>query len=169
MNGTGVRTASPWPLFLAVAGSVLVADQLTKLWAVAALEDGPVAVVGSLQFNLVRNEASAFSLGGGEWWGPLVSGVALVVVGILVWMARSATSRLLIVGLGLVVGGAVGNLIDRAARSRRGFMGGGVVDFVDLGWWPVFNIADAAITVGVIIVVGVTLLRGGRSSPAATG
>ncbi len=63
---------------------------------------------------------------------------------------RNARSRLMAVALGLVVGGAFGNLIDRAFREGAGFLGGGVVDFVDLQWWPVFNLADAAIVVGAI-------------------
>ena len=59
------------------------------------------------------------------------------------------------VALGLVVGGAFGNLIDRASREGDGFLGGGVVDFVDLQWWPVFNVADSAIVVGALLLFAV--------------
>jgi signal peptidase II len=58
------------------------------------------------------------------------------------------------VAIGLVFGGALGNLIDRAFREGDGFLGGGVVDFIDLQWWPVFNIADAAIVVGALLLFG---------------
>lgn len=160
---------SHWGLLAPVAVVVIVVDQVTKVWAVAALADGPIQLVGSLQLNLVRNYASAFSIGGGSGWGPLVSVIAVGVVVALLWMARSGTSKLGAVSIGLVAGGAFGNLIDRAVRSDRGFLGGGVVDFVDVGWWPVFNVADAAIVVGVVTLVGVSLFGSGNHTgdPAA--
>jgi signal peptidase II len=141
-----------------VAAAVVVIDQLTKWWAVERLSDGRVELIGSLQLNLVRNYGSAFSIGGGSGWGGLVSILGLGIIVGLLWFARSMTTRLGLVALGLVIGGAVGNLIDRAARSDRGFMGGGVVDFVDLQWWPVFNVADAAVVIGVVILLVVTLV-----------
>ncbi len=61
-------------------------------------------------------------------------------------------SKSVVVAVGLVVGGAIGNLIDRAFRTDTGFLKGGVVDFIDLQWWPVFNIADAAIVVGGVMM-----------------
>jgi signal peptidase II len=142
-----------------------VIDQLTKWWAVERLSDGRVELIGSLQLNLVRNYGSAFSIGGGSGWGGLVSILGLGIIVGLLWFARSMTTRLGLVALGLVIGGAVGNLIDRAARSDRGFMGGGVVDFVDLQWWPVFNVADAAVVIGVVTLLVVTLV-GDQSLPS---
>ena len=112
------------------------------------------------------NEASAFSIGGGSAWGPLVSVVGLMLIAGLLWYLRSLPGRLPVVAVGLIIGGAVGNLIDRAARSDRGFMGGGVVDFVDLQWWPVFNVADAAVVVGVLLLIGVTLFGGSSGTRA---
>jgi signal peptidase II len=156
------RQPPPWPWVLGVAVAVIVIDQITKWWAIERLSDGPIAVVGSLRLRLVFNEASAFSIGGGAAWGPFVTVVGLVVIVGLLWFVRATPGRLPAVAAGLVVGGAVGNLIDRAARSDRGFMGGGVVDFVDLGWWPVFNVADAAVVVGVVLLLGVTLFGGGE-------
>jgi len=153
-----VRGGSPWLLLFGVAAAVVVIDQLTKWWAVERLSDGRVELIGSLQLNLVRNYGSAFSIGGGSGWGGLVSILGLGIIVGLLWFARSMTTRLGLVALGLVIGGAVGNLIDRAARSDRGFMGGGVVDFVDLQWWPVFNVADAAVVIGVVILLVVTLV-----------
>lgn len=158
MTDSGAKGRTPWLLLGGVAVTVIVIDQLTKWWAVESLGDRDVEIIGSLQLNLVRNFGSAFSIGGGSGWGALVSILGLVIIVGLLWFARSTSSRVATVALGLVIGGAIGNLIDRAARSDRGFMGGGVVDFVDLQWWPVFNVADAAVVVGVIMLVVVTLV-----------
>ena len=71
--------------------------------------------------------------------------MALVIVAVLVRMGLTAeTPRRSAVGSGVVLGGALGNLIDRALRDGHGFLGGRVVDFIDLQWWPVFNVADAS-------------------------
>ena len=148
--GHGERRAR-WPLLLGVAAAVLVADQLTKAWAVDALADGhTIDLVGSLRLRLTINYGSAFSLANGR--GPLISLLALVVVAVLLRTGRHATRPAMAVSLGLVLGGAFGNLVDRAFRAGDGFLGGGVVDFVDLQWWPVFNVADAAIVVGAILL-----------------
>jgi signal peptidase II len=148
-----------------VALVVIAIDQLTKWWAVERLSDGNIDVIWTLRLSLVRNEASAFSIGGGSWWGPLVSLLALVVIVVLVWQARSATSRWTAVAAGLVAGGAIGNVIDRAARSDRGFLRGGVVDFVDFQWWPVFNVADVAVVVGVLLLFATSLGMGSPTRP----
>lgn len=140
-----------WPLLLSVAAAALALDQLTKAWAVARLGDGEIIdLVGSLRFRLTMNFGSAFSLADGR--GPLISLLALVVVAVLLRTGRHATRPTMAVALGLVLGGAIGNLIDRAFREGDGFLGGGVVDFVDLQWWPVFNVADSAIVVGAILL-----------------
>lgn len=140
-----------WSLLLGVAALVLAVDQLTKAWAVAALGDGRIIdLVGSLRLRLTVNYGSAFSLADGR--GPLISLLALAVVAVLLRTGRHATQSSMAVALGLVVGGAFGNLIDRALRAGDGFLGGGVVDFVDLQWWPVFNAADAAIVVGAALL-----------------
>jgi signal peptidase II len=82
--------------------------------------------------------------------------LALGVVGFLLWQGRTTTSRAGAVALGLILGGALGNLADRAFRGD-GFFDGGVVDFLDLQWWPVFNVADTCVVVGGILLVVVTL------------
>lgn len=151
------------PLLVGVAAAVLLLDQLSKLWAVDALGGGrTIDLVWTLRFNLVTNPGSAFSIGGGTWWGPFVTVVALVVVGLLVWHARVLASRVAVVAAGAVVGGAVGNLIDRAVRDNprdpdAGFLGGAVIDFIDLQWWPVFNIADMAVVLGGLTLLVVSL------------
>jgi signal peptidase II len=99
----------------------------------------------------VRNAGAAFSTGRGL--GPLLGVLAVIVVVVLVRYGRMVGTGPTAVGLGLVLGGAVGNLIDRAFRDGSGgFLGGHVVDFVDLQWWPVWNIADAAIVCGAILL-----------------
>ena len=109
-----------------------------------------IDLVGSLRLSLTVNYGSAFSLANGR--GPLISLLALVIVAVLLRSGRNATRPAMAVAIGLVLGGAIGNLLDRAFRAGDGFLGGGVVDFVDLQWWPVFNVADAAIVVGAVLL-----------------
>lgn len=149
------RTAAR--LVLWVAAAVVLVDQLTKIWAVAALEDGPIHLFWTLDLRLTRNTGVAFSSGEGFGW--LFGFVAVVVVVVLVRFRRRITSRAAAVALGAVLGGAVGNVIDRVVRGDR-WMRGGVVDFVDLNWWPIFNVADAAITLGVIGLLFTMTARG---------
>jgi signal peptidase II len=130
--------------------AVVVADQLTKAWALAALEDGPIRLIGPVRFALTYNSAAAFGLGGG--FVPFLAVGALVLVIVLVARGDVTRSPLLAAAAGLVVGGAFGNLADRLFRSP-GLLRGAVVDFVDLRWWPVFNLADAAITCGCVALV----------------
>jgi signal peptidase II len=139
-----------WPLLLGVAAVVLVADQLTKWWAIESLPGRTIELVGSLRLNLARNYGSAFSVAEGR--GAVISLAALAIVGVLLASGRSATRPLAALSIGLVVGGAVGNLLDRALRDGDGFLGGGVVDFIDVQWWPIFNLADSAIVVGAALL-----------------
>jgi signal peptidase II len=135
-----------------VAVLVVVLDQLTKWWALERLSRGrTIDLFWTLRFNLVRNAGAAFSTGRGL--GPVLGVLAVVVVVVLVRMGRMAATLPTALGLGLVLGGALGNLTDRAFRSGSGgFLGGHVVDFVDLQWWPVFNLADSAIVVGGLLL-----------------
>ena len=135
-------------LFLLVAAAVVVLDQATKVWALDALADGPIDLIGSLRLNLTFNDGSAFSLGSGRT--TLVAVIAIVVSLVVARLGWKATDRTWAVGFGLVLGGALGNLIDRLFRAGEGLLGGRVVDFVDLQWWPVFNLADAAIVCGAV-------------------
>jgi signal peptidase II len=144
-------------LFAAVALSVLVVDQATKSWAVSALDDGQIIdVVGSLRFELAFNTGASFSLGSGRGIGPWVT---VIAVGMVLALALGSTSRTRAgaVAAGLIGGGAVGNLIDRAFRGDDGFLHGAVVDFINLQWWPVFNIADMGVVLGAILLVIVGL------------
>ena len=136
-----------WKSSIAVFVFVIVFDQITKWWALEELGSGRVIeIFWTLQFRLVRNTGIAFSQG--EGLGPIFAVLIVVVVLFVVRWGTQMQSKSTSLAVGLIVGGAIGNLIDRAFRSDAGFLKGGVVDFIDLQWWPVFNIADAAIVVG---------------------
>jgi signal peptidase II len=143
----------------ALAAVVVVVDQLTKAWAVAALADGPIRLLAGVELRLTRNPGGAFSLLTGAT--PVLALVAAVMAVVIVRTTRRTTDPWLALGLGLVLGGALGNLVDRIFR-HPGFLRGEVVDFVKLPYWPTFNLADSAITIGVVVV----LLRGWRSEEA---
>jgi signal peptidase II len=147
-------------LATAIVAGVVLLDLLTKVWAVRELSDGPVAVIGDdIGFRLARNTGGAFSLFQG--FTPLLAVVAGVVAYFLVRTVRRTHDTLLVVALSLVLGGAIGNLIDRVFRAP-GFLRGGVVDFVHIGSFPTFNVADASITIGAVLVV-VWALFGGET------
>lgn len=140
----------------AVALAILVADQLTKWWAIELLTEPSrtIDLVGTLRLNLLYNRGTAFSLTDDS--GPIVTVIAIGVVAFLVWNGRRHERMAVHLAYGSIIGGTVGNLVDRAFRDGEGFLRGGVVDFVDLQWFPVFNLADAALVIG----VGVVLLLG---------
>lgn len=140
-------------MFAAVGLVVLVLDQASKSWALSALDGGRIIdVVGSLRFELAFNTGASFGMGSGRGIGPWVTVIAM---GMVLALALGSTSRTTLgaVAAGLIGGGAVGNLIDRAVRGDQGFMHGAVVDFINLQWWPVFNVADMGVVVGAILLV----------------
>jgi signal peptidase II len=141
---------------LAIAAAVVLLDQLTKHWALNALADGHVIhVIGTLQFNLAFNRGMAFSQAQGL--GPIIGVVALlVIVGLLISVGRSM-SRWYPLAVGLIIGGALGNVIDRLVRGE-GWLRGGVVDFIDVQWWPIFNVADIGVTVGGVLLLLTSVL-----------
>ena len=136
---------------LGLVAGIVVLDQLTKAWVVATLADGPQSIIGdTVELRLSRNPGGAFSLLTG--FTPLIAALAVVVAFVLARMVRRTTDPVMIVGLSLVLGGALGNLSDRVFRSP-GFMRGEVVDFIRVGPWPSFNVADSAITIGAVLLV----------------
>jgi signal peptidase II len=141
-------------LLIVVAVAAFAADQLTKWWAVERLTDDPIDLFWTLRLRVTTNTGAAFSLAGGS--GPIIAVLALVVVGVLLWQGRTITSKLGTVAMGLILGGALGNLADRAFRGD-GFFNGGVVDFIDVQWWPIFNVADSCVVIGGLLLVIVTL------------
>ena len=140
-----------------VAAVVVAADQLSKTWAVHHLARRDIHLLGSLRLHLTYNSGGAFSLFTGNPWVFVVAGAALVAV--MLGMGRRLASMATAVALGLVVGGAVGNLSDRVFRDT----GGAVIDFIDLQWWPVFNVADAGVVCGAVLLA----LTGRRPRPEA--
>jgi signal peptidase II len=148
-----LRSRTGWVLAALVA--IVAADQLTKAWAVSALADGPKHVIGDfLVFELSRNSGSAFSRFQG--YTPVVAVLAIVIAVFVARALRQTTDRWMLIGLVLVLGGALGNLADRLVRSP-GFLRGHVVDFVAVGWYPVFNVADSCVTIGAIVLIARTL------------
>ena len=144
-----------WPLFLGLAALIVVADQLTKAWLVSFLPAGQsVNVIGDL-VRLVhsQNNGGLFGLLSGQ--AAIFGLVSLVVVGLIVlYHARSAPSQYVSITLGLLLGGAIGNAID---RLRLGY----VVDFVDAGIgalrWYTFNVADAGISFAIILLLAASV------------
>jgi signal peptidase II len=143
--------------------AIVAVDQLTKAWAVAALSDGPVHVIGdTVEFELTRNGGGAFSRFQGMT--PVLAIGAIVVTFVLFRVLRGMTDPELVVALTLVLGGALGNLVDRFVRSP-GFLRGHVVDFVSVGWWPVFNVADSCVSIGAVLLI-VRSLRASHKAEA---
>ena len=156
-----------------LAAVTLVADQATKAWALASLTPGePVDLVGSwIQLQLIRNPGAAFSLGDGVTWLLTVISIA-----ILVWVlvaARRVGSMPWAVALGLLLGGALGNILDRLLREP-GPGRGHVVDFIDYFGFFIGNVADIAIVgaAGLVMVLawrGVPLRGGAAPAEPADG
>ncbi len=140
-------------LGLAIAAAVAAVDQLVKWWLIGWLADPPGFVEVLPFFNLVMvwNRGVSFGLLGDADLAPyLMAGIAgLVVIVLVIWLA-GVSERLLAASIGLIIGGALGNIVDRLVY-------GAVADFVDVhagGYhWPAFNVADAAITVGVAVML----------------
>lgn len=140
-----------------VATLALAVDVITKAVVVARLEGKPPVRLadGALYLVVIRNSGAAFSLATGMTW--VLSLIALMVVGAILWVAPRLRSTGWAVGLGLVLAGALGNLVDRVFRSPAPLRGH-VVDFLsvfssDGGVWPVFNVADSCICVGGLLIV----------------
>jgi signal peptidase II len=137
-------------LLVGVAGLMLWADQWTKAWAESTLiARPPMNIIGELvRFTYTRNSGVAFGLGAGHRFPFYLFSIAAVLV-ILFMFARQRTHTLLRqLALGLILGGALGNLVDRLSTGE-------VVDFILIGWrqwyWPVFNVADSAVSIGVVL------------------
>jgi signal peptidase II len=150
------RRAAVW-ILIGVAAFIILLDQLTKHWALQELTDrGPVRILGgAVYFSLIRNGGAAFSLASGHTWiFPLV---ALGVVSWITWMAFKLRSMPWAISLGLVAGGALGNVVDRLFRAPGPFEGH-VVDMISLfapygEKFAVFNVADSALTCGVLLAI----------------
>ncbi|MFB3738430.1 MAG: signal peptidase II [Candidatus Velamenicoccus archaeovorus] len=135
-------------------------DRLTKLWAEHQLAGRPplTLIPGVLRLTYTTNSGGAFGLGQSAPWifatATIAISIAIVVVSVRLPRLSAA------VALGMILGGAMGNLTDRLLRGD-GFLTGRVVDFVDVRIWPVFNLADSAIVVGALLLVLLGLRREG--------
>lgn len=150
-EGRGAQVAPPQTTrtklgLIGFALAVVVVDQTSKAWAVSALSGGRrIPIIGeTFDLRLVLNPGSAFGLFPGST-SFIALASAAITVAVTVWAFRDPAVPAI---LGLVIGGGAGNLIDRAVRAP-GFGRGHVVDFIYLSFWPTFNFADAAICVGV--------------------
>lgn len=157
MATTDEKSARPrrYLLLLLVAVAAIAVDFATKEWALATFRQGEsVDVIGSfLQFTLVFNTGAAFSMGTEYTWVFTIV-ATLVVLGIA-YIGLRVRSVWWGITLGLMMGGAAGNLIDRFFREPEPFHGA-VVDFIRLPNWPVFNLADSCVVVGACLVVFLT-------------
>jgi len=151
----GLRWALP------VAALVAIVDQLTKQWAVGRLTAGSCEVpdacidlIAGARLHLVLNTGAAFNRVQG--FGQILAVLVTVVTVVLLVAAYRRPDRLGAVILGAIAGGAAGNLIDRVARADDGFLSGAVIDFIDVGWWPVFNLADSAVVCGVLAFIALS-------------
>ena len=142
-----------WRWF-AVAAAVVIADQLTKAMVTSRFAFGErLEITGFFDMVLVYNKGAAFSFlsDAPGWQTPLLIAFAVVAMGIVaVLLVRSPQRATLCAGLALILGGALGNVVDRIRYGQ-------VVDFLDFhaaGWhWPAFNVADSAITVGAVLLI----------------
>ena len=143
------RSTGQTPKLIIVA--VVIADQATKNWALNSLSDGrTIDLVWTLRFNLVFNSGMAFSQGQGL--GRLIG---LLAIGVAVWLwssLKKVSTNLSLVGTAMLIGGALGNVVDRLFRGEK-WLAGSVIDFIDLQWFPVFNIADLAVTLGAAMLI----------------
>lgn len=158
------RERARWPIFLGLAAIVVVLDQLTKAWLVSFLAPGERIEVLGDYLRLVHSQNSGALFGLFRDQAIVFAIVSVGVVGAIVWFHRtSGRNTLLSVALGLLLGGALGNMAD---RFRLGY----VVDFVDLGIggfrWYTFNVADSAIS-GAIVLLLVSAFLIDRTRPAA--
>jgi signal peptidase II len=132
------------PALIAVAAAVVAVDHLTKWLALRELTTRDIHLIGSLRLHLVYNNGTAFGLG--SKFAPVIALVAVGIVVVLLGVGRQLRGRLPLVAVAAIVG------LDRLFREGHGFLGGPVVDFIDLQWWPVFNVADMAITCGAVVL-----------------
>ena len=168
LNDSGIRRYTLW---MAITLVIVISDQLTKLAIVDFIDlYGKVALAPFLNLTHQHNYGAAFSFladagGWQRWFFVVLASVVSIVLAVWVWKIRNDGPAILVAGLSLVLGGAVGNLIDRV---RLGY----VVDFIQVDLpvpffdpFPSFNVADAAITVGAALLIIDSLFFSGRSEP----
>jgi signal peptidase II len=154
-EGRTALTVRTWRTLFSVAWFVWILDLATKIWAVSTLsERSNIKVLGTFfQLTLVRNPGAAFSFATGAT--IFLTIFSIIVLLTILYFSPRITSKGWAVVLGLVLGGVIGNLIDRIFREP-GLLQGHVIDWLQLPYWPIFNIADSAIVIAALISVVLT-------------
>ena len=137
-----------------VAALIFTIDRFTKIAALKMLDPGEpvIAIPGILNITLVLNNGAAFGLFQGKSVFFAFISLAVIIAIVAYLIKNRPLDRPVSVGLGLILGGALGNLADRISLGK-------VVDFIDFGIWPVFNIADSCITIGAVVLIFSTLVK----------
>lgn len=158
-RAAGASARSTLIVAFVIAAIVFVLDQLSKLWAENTLEHNVAQpLVGDiLKLCLIYNSGAAFGLGSSIT--PIITGVQIgIALAVIVVLVRSVRSRAWAISFSLLLGGALGNIVDRLFRDP-GPLTGHVVDFLELPHWPIFNVADIAVTSGAVLLVLLTLVN----------
>jgi signal peptidase II len=165
MTGRAWRSLSA---VIGLAAIVVLIDQITKIWAQNELAGKPsIEVFGDLlQFTYALNPGAAFSLGGDYTWVFTIAATA-VSIAVIIFAVRVRSAWWLL-ALGLLLGGAVGNLVDRATQPP-GFGVGYVRDFIELPNWPIFNVADMAVVAAAGTIVVLSLIGISATESAVSG
>ena len=138
-------------------------DQLTKSWAKSSLDSGRVVkLLPTLELDLAFNSGFSFSTGSDR--GQLIGVLVIVIAALLIWQILRETRPDRMLLMGVILGGAIGNLIDRLFRADNGFLSGRVIDFIDVTWYAVFNLADAFVVVGALALVAMEVLNDRQSA-----
>ena len=141
-----------WQAIGVVVALAVLLDQLSKEWALGRLSRGrTIDVLPTLELDLTYN--SGFSFGTGSGHGPLVGTLVIALCGFICWRLWRETLTVRAAILAAILGGALGNLIDRVLRADDGLLSGDVVDFIDVTWYAVFNVADMFVVCGCIVLV----------------
>ncbi len=150
-DATSPVMARRYQLVPAIAAFIVVLDQLTKQWAESALAGGPIVLIpGVLSLSFTENTGASFSLF--QDGGTVLGLAALAAVGVIWYALRSVSHTGEVLGLALIMGGAIGNFVDRVVRGD-GILDGPVIDFIALPNFPHFNVADSAITMGAVVLI----------------
>ncbi|MEX2652845.1 MAG: signal peptidase II [Acidimicrobiia bacterium] len=140
-----------YALAIGIATFVVLADAMTKRWASIRFVGNPLEIIpGFLTLTYTENPGAAF--GSLQNAGPILGVAAVGVTAGLLWALRHARPGLEVVAFGLIIGGAIGNLVDRIFRGP-GLLDGKVIDWVNLWWIPTFNFADMSITIAVVLLL----------------
>ena len=151
---------------LAVVAVTVTLDQISKTWAESALGDGDtIELLPTLEFDLAYNRGFSFSTGTG--FGRYIGILVVGLIGFLGWQIATSESMGRVWILATIMGGAIGNLLDRLLRAENGFLSGEVIDFIDVTWYAVFNVADIFVVCGALTFAGFELVTHHRAEQEA--